>query len=233
MKTRYLFLLPMAVLFGSCASRTTIVADIEGLGRVPVIVGSWDINTPLRSNADVTTDTIAVSSGRFVHRIDAKGPTQVRIFPLPIINGMFPESTSINLLLQPGEKVRLTGRITDNKYIEYSVKGSPVNERWARYAETLRPYTLAADSIGTEIRKTAVVNPFRNPMDFKPVLDSIFDGIDSLKREFIVANPDSWISAVYIVEGAAFGENKAYIDRLSPEVREGFLKPILDRLYEL
>ncbi len=236
MKSRYLFLLPAAIMLASCAPRHTITADIEGWGETPVVIVYGDMVKMLDSEAgNIVFDTLTPVAGRLVFDIATEGPTRVEMISKSQIDRsaqgtMMPESSSINLILQPGEKVRIKGRQFDD-YLDYSVRGSAGNEQWARHAEVLRSYTVPHDSVNLEIRK-AVVNQTGNARDFLPTRDSLYRIINEQKRKFIVAHPASWLSGLYIVDGASGDSLKADLARLSPEVREGFLKPLLDKRWE-
>ncbi len=140
MKSTCLALLASVAIFVSCSPRHTITADIEGWGDTPVVIVYGDLVKMLDSEADnIVFDTLTPVAGRLVYDIAGEGPVRVQmISKSQLAQGVPPESSSINLVLQPGEKVRITGWQFDD-YIDYSVRGSAGNEQWARHAEALRP----------------------------------------------------------------------------------------------
>lgn len=237
MKSHYLFLFPAVIMLASCAPRHTITADIEGWGNTPVVIVHGDMIKMMEPKAgNVVFDTLVPVAGRFVYDIATEGPARVQIISKSQIDTeqkRMSESSSINLILQPGEKARIKGRQFAD-HLEYTVRGSAGNEQWARHAESLHPYTIVYDSVDTEIGKAMFRQGWqgKSAETMMPVRDSLRRGIMQLRRNYITSHPDSWLSVVYLLDAVGSDSTMVYLDRLSPSVREGSFKPLLDKRYE-
>ncbi|OFY40024.1 MAG: hypothetical protein A2X18_00650 [Bacteroidetes bacterium GWF2_40_14] len=135
-----LFLLPLI----SCSVTHTVSGTIAGLANDTLYI-SLEASDSLGNQIYDTfiTDTIVMKNNRFAFDIENGFFTMVRIIPAVgpakiLKSGMFSgyDSDYIILFVDKGEKVKIDANY-DGKVVEYTLKGTPLAEKYSEYRNTL------------------------------------------------------------------------------------------------
>lgn len=128
---------------------------------------------------------------------------------------------SLPFFLMPGEKIRVTGEMHGD-FLNYDIAGSPAFEEWVRHRrETYMEYERRLAGTGFD--------PCAGDT-FTDEAESLLARVDSIKLEYIKANPESELSALYYTGG--LGSPEVY-GLLGEKLRKGRYKPLLDHWLEL
>ena len=123
---------------------------------------------------------------------------------------------SMSFFLAPGEKAAISGHMSDVLF-DYDIEGPEAFEEWVRHRRnTYIQYEQELADIG--------YSPGDVDMQ-TPEIDLILDKVKQARQDYMTRNPDSDLSAMYLITGLATEENYAL---LSDRVKKGKYAPLLD-----
>lgn len=211
-------------------SRSTLTAIVQGVEGGEC---RWFVEAVPMSPFGETCrkDTITMRDGRFSLTIEGDTLFKAYLTPEPAItkkDGIERSnySKTIEIYMQPGCAVNVKAALTAD-YTAYSVSGSPLN---STYAERLTEHRKA-NAARLEELFNALMSPdadsiTRTRLNEEYMLISGNQRNDDL--EYSLSHPDEAVAAAYIMECADDSVLVSCADRLSPDVRGGVFKSLID-----
>ena len=232
-------------LFASSAPKqATVSAEIKGLVNDTVYVIHADYST--FESTEGKGEFITAKEGRFVYNIQVSSVTQVIFIPAKFFHKrdggghFFVEGGLITLFLTPGSQIEVTGSVEPN-FINYSVRGSTVNETYAAHRIINKISIVKGDSLDifqNSYPFSSKVSPTGEEWskeEKEEFFQKIFDERRAFSRQvgkqnlaYAKANYDQDLAAYYLVRMSldTFG---VYYDKLTISVKNGIFKPLLNR----
>ncbi len=215
----------------------TVSGRIAGLDNDTIFV-EWMTLTGMVQRAELNTDTVIASSGRFVYDLDVVEPTIICIEPASLVkrnaNGSKMQSLArmAMLMVKPGEKIRVKGSVEPD-YLVYTAEGSAFSVENSAHRLAYRTESMKYDSV------QRAINAYYSPGSVMPAVErdslvkmlsdegeKVFAAQNAIKGEYIEANPSSELSAYYLSRMSTdeFGK---YYEHLAAETREGVFSGML------
>ncbi len=215
-----IFLLLMFLPLISCTVTRTVSGTISGLNNDTLYIS---LEASDSMGYQTLEDTILMKSGHFAFDVEKGHFTTVKIIPAggPAnirksgMSGIYC-SEFIELFVDKGEKVTVDA-IYDGKVMQYSLKGTPLNEKYSGYRNSLfehqRKRTEALREIG---RLRSAGEPL---IKGQKMLKTPMDSIRKITTGFIDDNLNSPLAPYVILMnfGPDYGILNAYKDKFTPE----------------
>lgn len=139
MKRKVLLSLAGATLLCACGAsqqKMSVNGTLTGLTNDTLLIMSASI---VETNpANIKTDTVVVTDGRFTFRLSDTIAHDVSILSV----GSEEDTTPLSLILFPGESVQLSGSMSD-----YQIQGSPFNEELLAVQNSVKSCRAKVDSL--------------------------------------------------------------------------------------
>lgn len=225
----------IGLIFASCdTQKERISVNIEGLGNDTIFIQYIPLQQYGSSESAPVKDTIMSVDGKFVYNLPEDTTSYIMvIIPTKIVDTKIPfsvESKTIELTLPANEKIKINGKV-EGKHLNYQIDGSQFNKDFAIQRLNNIDISIAIDSLSMNVEQLASLRD--------PSLKDSIQGMNGKLREayaqmrdkqlaFIKQNPANDLSAYYIIRQHVdtFG---VYYPTLSETVKNGFLKPLLDK----
>lgn len=218
-----------------CGQQPLITGQIDGLGDDSVLISirpfafieEGEFNLEKRN-------AVMAKNGKFTFDAVPEVPVFLSIIPKTSVAlhadgfDFWPASRLINIALNPGEKVTITGNIND-KVLDYDITGSRHNEEVSKLRKQELPYDIKIDSIdflfesGKDIDQESLRQQRRDIVSQKR----------QLYYNYVDENPDTDLAAFILLR---FPDNdfKTYYEKISDNAKEGMFKRYLeDKVTEL
>lgn len=206
----------------SCGQKNSFEARIDGWGNDTIQMFSWN----------KVIDTLLIAKdGFFSYNLTIDDTLQVLFFNKrePFSKG---ERWWIETTIYPGSRESISGTVYDDR-LEYSSKGSKTHRGLSEMRQQKLPYTITCDSINQ------LINSLPSPLDEKgreyqkqlfEQRGAVVEQIRNIRKVFVRQNPNNELSGLYIT-GIWYDSLLFYVDMVTPKVREGIYKKMLDEEY--
>lgn len=203
MKTKSIFAL-LLFIAASCSNEYNVSGKIEGVDNdtLYVILEQRDsLGNPV--NEGVGAISVVMKNGRFKFKADVDYFTTGYIYPasgpLKVKNsnsyGGY-MSEYIDFFLERGERVEIDAKF-DGKVFEYSMSGSPLNEKYSEYRSTLFEFQRKRVDALSEIKRLREAG--ESPDAGRAMLKIAMDSLNKHRDMFIENNPDSPLAAYFLM----------------------------------
>lgn len=221
-------------------SQQTVQANIEGLGNDTIFIQCMPFSY-FRANDAPDVNPIGhkiVSSGnRFTYTFSYNEPVYITFSPKKseqrLISGYryIPEEKAITLMIKPGEKITIKGTLY-HKYLDFMVSGSEFNEqfsflRHSYIARTSEKVDLDLKLDSMHGKKDKIVSELDKR---RSELENI---VTEKHFQYIKMNRDKELSAALLLRHSEPVDTfEKYVNYLTPPVRQGIFKSMLDSQIE-
>ena len=144
--------------FYSCNNhKYTITANIKGLGNDTVYVRYYALNSEIKSDAEMLQDTIVAHNDKFQYNLPVHENMAMMIHPKKLLyiradgSSYWYNTRYMELVLEPGKPISITGQIEGTDYITYKVKQSSFTSDDASDRKYYKTPAMKVDSIEMEI----------------------------------------------------------------------------------
>ncbi|MFT4202366.1 MAG: redoxin domain-containing protein [Chitinophagaceae bacterium] len=214
---------------GNC----TVEATINGLGDDTIQIMYYPL-----SNVDSMQNDITIArKNHFIYTLPTNQPAIIAIIPKMSWhkrvggNAYMPQTKFIELIALPDDKINING-VLYPYYLDYTITGSLINEEYAKMRATYKDADIEAVKLKLKMDS---LSAFENTNDESTRLfklrQSYNHEISTAKMKFIQENPDSSLSAYYLVRFNLETFAK-YYPQLSSNVRNGLFKALLLHKYD-
>lgn len=224
------------IIFGflaSCTQKHNIEAFISGLENDTIYVTCLRLTS---MDDDEIQDTIYSVNGKFSYNLPSNEPMLIIMTPQ---KGQFmrldktpymPESTSIFLIADPEDKIRVNGQL-EKYYLKYIAEGSSSNETHSKLRERYKNALIEETKI--ELALDTLMYNRGDRDEIRALFEKRGEQAGEarkLKYEYLLNNWDCDLSAYYLVTQPldTFGK---YVGFLNSNVREGIFENILNEQF--
>ncbi|MFB6318256.1 TlpA family protein disulfide reductase [Saccharicrinis sp. FJH54] len=219
----------------SCNEKHNVVLNISGLGDDTVFVRYVPISQYYSS--EWTIDTVYSKQNVFYFDSKITEPVLVEFSPakgrfkLPDGSLFSVPQKEVVLLIKPNDNIKVKGNLEAN-YLDYEAFGSEYNEIYGQIRFNQKDTIIKLSKILQEF------NFIRLDTAKKHVSDSLISEIDKMdsileidRLDYVKNNPDKELSAYYLVS-QGYDTIEKYYPKLTPDIREGTFKNMLDYHYQ-
>lgn len=213
----------------SAAKNDQITAHINGWGDEMVEVIYWNAKEGAEKR-----DSVQAHGGRFTYKSSTDTMTQMVFYrrgDLHTSSGghkYLPVSRRIEVLHMLGDRLRLKGVARADKVVEYDVRGTEAMEGMSDMRRRKLHIMLLRDSTEFDLMATMDRGGSEEEQEvFFAQRRKLNEQIDDMERAEIRKNPRRNSSALFVIN-QPIDSLPAMYALLSPEVKNGVFKPLLD-----